>query len=101
MTTETFTGWESVKLSIVPTAAVNAREPNRTPVSESTGGGFAPDATTAVGAEVAEAEPVALDAVTRTRKAWPMSAPTTVYVADEAPTMSAQAAPLALHRSHW
>jgi hypothetical protein len=53
-----------------------------------------------VAAEVADAEPAGLDAVTVTSSALPPSPLATVYVGEVAPEIAAQLLPLALHLSH-
>ena len=56
--------------------------------------------TTAVGADVAEADPAELLAVTSTRIVEPTSALTTPYVLLVAPAMSTQLPPPLSHRRH-
>ena len=58
-------------------------------------------ATTAVGADVAEAVPALLRAVTRTRSVVPSSADVRTYVFAAAPLMSAQLEPLRSQRRQW
>src|SRR5918994_5266436 len=58
-------------------------------------------ATTPVGAEVAEAAPAALRAVTRTRSVVPSSAAVRTYVFPVAPLMSEQLPPVRSQRRHW
>ncbi len=56
--------------------------------------------TTAVAAELADAEPTPFDAVTTARNVEPTSAATTTYVAAVAPPISTHPAPPASHRRH-
>jgi malate dehydrogenase (oxaloacetate-decarboxylating) len=63
-------------------------------------GPFAP-LTGSVAAEVADALPSALAAVTVTRRAWPTSALPTEYVCEVAPLMSPHERPSDAHRCHW
>ena len=65
------------------------------------GGALVPDATTAVAAEVAAADPFRFDAVTITRSVFPTSADESVSVEVVAPPIAAQPAPEESHRSHW
>src|SRR5918994_707499 len=58
-------------------------------------------ATTPVGAEVAEAAPAALRAVTRTRSVVLSSAAVRIYVFPVAPLMSEQLPPVRSQRRHW
>ena len=58
-------------------------------------------AITAVAAEVADALPWLFVAVTTTRTVPAMSASTSWYVLDVAPTMSPHPLPLLSHRRHW
>jgi hypothetical protein len=57
--------------------------------------------TTAVGADVAEAVPAELRAVTRTRSVVPSSADVSVYVFAVAPLMLEQLPPVRSQRRHW
>jgi hypothetical protein len=57
--------------------------------------------TTDVGAEVAEAVPAELRAVTRARSVLPSSTEVSVYVFDVAPLMSEQLAPVWSQRRQW
>ena len=57
--------------------------------------------TTAVGSDVAEPEPDALVAVTRTLIFEPTSLPVKTYVLPVAPAMLVQFPPDLLQRSHW
>jgi hypothetical protein len=57
--------------------------------------------TTAVGSDVAEPEPAALVAVTRTLIFQPTSLPVNRYVLPVAPAMLAQFPPDLLQRSDW
>src|SRR5579872_6058527 len=68
--------------SVAPTTA----EPEIVGLTESVGPFF--EATTSVGAEVADALPSALTPVTTTRAVWPMSPLTSEYVLLVAPVMS-------------
>jgi len=65
------------------------------------GGGAGAEATSALGADEALAEPEAFDAVTTAKSVEPTSAVAATYDEDVAPTIGAQFAPAESHRCHW
>ncbi|MGH3024942.1 MAG: hypothetical protein ACRDLR_00640 [Gaiellaceae bacterium] len=73
--------------------------------AEAGAGAGAPDgvdhATTAVAADVADADPFRLLAVTTSRSVLPASAAASEYADPPAPAIAEQPAPLESQRSHW